>query len=108
MLALSGIYDASYGFDGYMDEGVYLNSPVHFLPNLPEGHPTIQQLNQGKGIICVGLGAWEQPETTRRVDELCRQKGIRMWVDYWGYDVNHDWPWWHKQAAYFAPYLLED
>lgn len=108
LLALSGIYDAAYGFDGYMDEGVYLNSPVHFLPNLPENHPTIQEINKGRGIICVGLGAWEQPETTRRVDELCRQKGIHMWVDYWGYDVNHDWPWWHKQAAYFAPHLLDE
>ena len=32
VLALSGIYDASYGFDGYMDEGVYLNSPCPLPP----------------------------------------------------------------------------
>lgn len=107
MLALSGIYDAAYGFDGYMDDLVYLNSPVHFLAGMTPDHPNIQRYNNGKGIICVGLGAWEQPETTRRVDELCRQKGIQIWVDYWGHDVNHDWPWWHKQVAYFAPFLLD-
>ncbi len=107
MLALSGIYDAAYGFDGYMDDLVYLNSPVHFLEGMSPDHPNIQRYNNGKGIICVGLGAWEQPETTRRVDELCRQKGIQIWVDYWGHDVNHDWPWWHKQVTYFAPFLLE-
>lgn len=107
MLALSGIYDAAYGFDGYMDDLVYLNSPVHFLQGMSHDHPNIQRYNNGRGIICVGLGAWEQPETTRRVDELCRQKGIQIWVDYWGSDVNHDWPWWHKQSAYFAPFLLE-
>ena len=107
MLALSGIYDAAYGFDGYMDELVYLNSPVHFLQGMDPGHPNIQRYNNGRGIICVGLGAWEQPDTTRRVDELCRQKGINIWVDYWGHDVNHDWPWWHKQVTYFAPFLLE-
>ncbi len=107
MLALSGIYDAAYGFDGYMDELVYLNSPVHFLQGMSPDHPNIQRYNNGRGIICVGLGAWEQPETTRRVDELCRQKGINIWVDYWGHDVNHDWPWWHKQVTYFAPFLLD-
>ena len=38
--------------------------------------------------------------------EFCREKGINLWVDLWGYDVNHDWPWWHKQVPYFLPYLL--
>ena len=41
-----------------------------------------------------------------RIDEICREKGINLWVDFWGYDVNHDWPWWHKQVPYFLPYLL--
>ena len=107
MLALSGIYDAAYGFDGYMDDLVYLNSPVHFLEGMSPDHPNVERYNNGKGIICVGLGAWEQPDSTRRVDELCRQKGIQIWVDYWGTDVNHDWPWWHKQVTYFAPFLVD-
>ena len=106
LLALSGISTADYGFDGYMDEVVYLNSPVHYLAGMSPDHPFIQQYNQHKGVICVGQGAWEQPETTRRVQQLCREKGISLWVDFWGYDVNHDWPWWHKQVAYFVPYLL--
>ena len=107
LLALSGIYDAAYGFDGYMDDLVYLNSPVHFLAGLSPDHESVARLKNNRGIICVGLGAWEQPETTRRVDELCRQKGIPVWVDYWGHDVNHDWPWWHKQVTYFVPFLLD-
>jgi esterase/lipase superfamily enzyme len=106
LLALSGIYNADYGFDGYMDDVVYLNSPVHYLANLPADHPYIAQYNQHRGVICVGQGAWEQPETTRQVQQLCQEKGIKLWVDFWGYDVNHDWPWWHKQVAYFVPYLL--
>lgn len=107
VLALSGIYDAAYGFDGYMDDVVYLNSPVHYLANMPADHPFIAQYNQNKGVICVGQGAWELPGTTRRIQEICQEKGIHLWVDFWGWDVNHDWPWWHKQVAYFLPYLLD-
>jgi len=106
LLALSGIYSAAYGFDGYMDELVYMNSPVDYLRNLPHDHPYIGRYNSNRGVICVGLGAWELPETTRSVDEICREKGIDIWVDYWGHDVSHDWPWWHKQVPYFLPKLL--
>ncbi len=106
MLALSGIYTASYGFDGYMDDLVYLNSPVDYLANMPADHPYAELYRRGRGIICVGTGAWEVPETTFRVKEICESKNFGVWVDIWGYDVNHDWPWWYKQAAYFMPYLL--
>ena len=43
MLALSGIYTASYGFDGYMDEDVYRNSLVDNLAGLPADHPYIER-----------------------------------------------------------------
>ena len=107
LLALSGIYTAEYGFGSYMDEVVYRNSPVHYLSNMSPDHPYIAQYNRNQGIICVGQGAWEQVDTTRILDELFREKGINVWVDYWGHDVSHDWPWWYKQVAYFMPKLLE-
>lgn len=106
MLALSGIYNAEYGFGDYMDELVYRNSPVHYMENLPADHPYIEKYNSGRGIICVGQGPWELPETSVRLKELFEQKGINVWVDLWGHDVNHDWPWWHKQVEYFVPILL--
>ena len=108
LLALSGIYTAEYGFGSYMDEVVYRNSPVHYLSNMPTDHPYIEKYNCNQGIICIGQGAWEEVSTTRILDTLFREKGIDVWVDYWGYDVNHDWPWWYKQAAYFIPKLLEN
>jgi len=106
LLALSGIYTSEYGFGDYRDETVYLNSPVHYLANMPADHPYIQQYNQHRGVICVGQGAWEQTETTFRLREIFQEKGINIWVDAWGYDVNHDWPWWHKMVPYFLPYIL--
>ena len=106
LLALSGIYTAEYGFDGYMDDLVYLNSPEHYLPGLPNNHAYIEQYNRNKGVICVGLGPWEIPESTRKIDAALRSKHINLWVDYWGEDCAHDWDWWYKQVAYFVPYLL--
>ena len=108
LLALSGIYSSRYGFGDYMDELVYENSPLDFLPNMPMDHPYLDMYRAHKAIICCGQGAWEQPDTTYRLKEILEAKGIPAWVDIWGYDVNHDWDWWYKQVAYFVPHLLHD
>lgn len=105
-LALSGIYTAGYGFGGYMDELVYHNSPVHYLSNISPDHPYIEKINRGHSYICVGLGDWERPESTYRLREIFMEKGINIFVDFWGHDVAHDWHWWYKQVAYFLPKLL--
>ena len=107
-LALSGIYDSNYGFGDYMDEVVYNNSPVHYMANMTYGHPYIEKYNSGKGIICVGTGAWEIPDSTLRLRDIFNDKGINIWVDVWGGDVCHDWDWWYKQVEYFIPKLLWD
>ena len=106
LLALSGIYTAEYGFGSYMDDLVYLNSPVHYMANLPEDHPYIPIFNRQRAAICVGQGDWERPETTFQLAELLRRKDIHPWVDIWGRDVVHDWPWWYQQVTYFVPWLL--
>jgi esterase/lipase superfamily enzyme len=45
-------------------------------------------------------------EETRQLEALLRAKAIPAWVDYWGQDVNHDWPWWRKQIVYFLDNIL--
>ena len=107
VLALSGIYSAVYGFDNYMDDVVYRNSPVHYLAAMPKDHSFIQLYNRKKGVVCVGQGPWELPETTRQMAHIFHEKDIHLWVDFWGWDVSHDWEWWYKQVAYFVPYLLD-
>lgn len=105
-LALSGIYTSEYGFGNYMDEVVYQNSPVHYLPGLPADHPYMNLYRSKKAVICCGQGPWEQPATTERLKQIFEEKGIPVWVDIWGGDVAHDWDWWYKQAVYFLPWLL--
>ena len=41
-------------------------------------------------------------------DRILKSKNIHTWVDYWGEDVNHDWPWWYKQLRYLLPFLLRE
>lgn len=101
-IALSGVYDLSDFLGEYADEIVYYNSPLWFLPNLTDPY-YLEELRKKTIVLCVGQGAWEEPMLThtRRMQEVLAQKQIPAWVDIWGPDVHHDWPWWHKQLPYF-------
>lgn len=108
VLSLSGVYDSDVFFDGWMDEVLYMSSPERFLPNMADDHPYIGIYNQKQMILCVGQGAWEEDgvRSLRFLQRVFEEKGILAWCDYWGGDVNHDWPWWFKQMRYFIPFLL--
>ena len=67
----------------------------------------LRRPDRKKGVVCVGQGPWEIPETTRQMAHIFHEKDIHLWVDFWGWDVSHDWEWWYKQVAYFVPYLLD-
>jgi len=45
---------------------------------------------------------------TRKLEQILRDRSIPAWVDYWGGDVSHDWPWWHKQLVYFFGRWLDE
>ena len=108
VFAISGLYDAPEFFGDYMDDLLYNNCPVNYLANMPWDHHYIDMYNNRKILIVVGQGKWEGPliESTRRLDAVLRSKGIRAQVDYWGYDVDHDWPWWYKMVAHYVPQFL--
>ena len=95
------------GYPGIITFGCSLGA-THAL-NLWLRFPDIFDLCEIPGHIdkCVGQGAWEQVESTRYLAKRLAELGVdSVWVDFWGSDVNHDWPWWHKQVAYFMPKLL--
>ena len=108
IVALSGMYQADFFFGDYCDDLVYINSPITCLANMPKDHPYISLYNRSRMIFCVGQGAWEDEllESTRHLDAVLQEKGIRAWVDYWGKDVCHDWPWWYQQMNYFLGHLF--
>lgn len=108
VIALSGLYNSHYGFPFYDDDLTYANSPQDFLRQMPKDHPYISLYNQRTIILCVGQGRWEDEllESTREMDRIMHEKGILATVDYWGYDVDHDWVWWRKQLPYFMNRIM--
>lgn len=111
LISLSGLYDARFfaGMGEILHESdVYLNSPIDYLPHLDDPSH-LDRYRQSNIIICTGRGAWEAEaiRDTRLIEDILRSRQIPAWIDYWGSDVDHDWPWWRKQIVYFLGRLEE-
>ena len=108
VFAISGLYDNSEFFDNYVDDLVYNNCPCLYLANLPADHFYRGLYDESDILIVCGQGAWEEPllASTRWLDTVCAEQGINARFEYWGLDVNHDWPWWYKMVEYYVPQLL--
>lgn len=108
-IAMSGYYDSDLFFDNYVDELVYNNSPIKYIEKMSYDHPFVEKYRHMPIIISCGQGAWEDDmlRSIYRIKELFEAKDIPVWIDLWGYDVNHDWPWWQRQFPYFLKSIIE-
>ncbi len=108
VFAISGVYDSKLLFGDYMDNLIYDNCPVYYLENMPWDHPYMPIYNSHKMLFVVGQGAWEDDllESTRKLNAVMSRKGIHGHFEYWGHDVNHDWPWWFKMVEVYLPWFL--
>jgi esterase/lipase superfamily enzyme len=106
MISLSGIFRLNMFIGDYMDENVYFNSPLAYLPDLTDAW-YLDQYRASQIIVCAGTGAWEDEmlADAHALKLILEEKGVPCWIDLWGQDVNHDWPWWRKQMPYFLGHL---
>lgn len=106
LIALSGLFSLDYFIGDYMDDLVYFNSPIAYLPHLEDSW-YIDQYRRSQIIICAGQGAWEEQmvDDALELKKILKDKEIPHWIDIWGYDVNHDWPWWKKMMPYFLEHI---
>ena len=102
LIALSGLYSVRSFLGDYTDDNVYFNSPLAYLPNLTDPW-FLDRYRRSRIVVCVGQGAWEGEmlADTRALQTILEAKEVPAWFDYWGHDVNHDWPWWRLQMPYF-------
>lgn len=102
VIAMSGSYDIRSYLKDYFDDNVYFNNPVDYLSNMNDDDHYLQLLRQADAIyILTGQGKWEAPERSRHLSEILTAKGIPHTLDMWGYDVDHDWPWWRKMLDHY-------
>jgi esterase/lipase superfamily enzyme len=106
LVALSGMYGSQYFLGDFMDDQTYFHFPLVYLPKLTDAW-YLDQYRESTIIFCVGQGAWEQDSLTDTwaMKTVLEEKDITAWIDFWGEDVNHDWPWWRKQIVYFLEHL---
>lgn len=102
LIAISGLYQLNLFIGDYMDDAVYYHAPLAYLPGLTDPWH-LERFRKSQIIVGVGQGAWEDEmlEDTRHLKAILEDKKIPAFVDIWGHDVNHDWPWWHKMMPYF-------
>ena len=106
VIAISGLFRLNHFIGDYMDENVYFNTPLAYLHDLTDRW-YLDQYRESRIIVCTGQGAWEDEmlADTHALKGILEQKDIPHWIDIWGGDVNHDWPWWHKMLPYFLEKL---
>lgn len=100
-IAMSGVYDLKAYSKGYYDDHVYYNSPVDFLPNVYDENYLNQMRNNLGVVIASGQGDYEDPSSSIHLSNILNSKGIKHWLDLWGYDMKHDWPTWRDMLPYF-------
>lgn len=106
ILGMSGVYDVHDYFAGYKDLNTTRNNPIEYLENMDDS--SLELVRSNKMIFAVGQGAWEDhcKKTLDDFSEVLKKNGVKAWVDYWGYDVDHDWHWWKKMFDYFMHTLV--
>jgi esterase/lipase superfamily enzyme len=106
VIAISGPFSLNMFVGDYMDDNIYYNSPLAYLSNMSDPW-YLDQYRQSNIIVCVGQGAWEERmlADTYALKKTLEDKAVPAWIDIWGYDVNHDWPWWKKMLPFFLGHL---
>lgn len=99
-IGMSGAYDLERSMHGRFTMDFYFSSPLHFLPNLPEGHQ-LDALRQRFFLLVYGQGRWEHPDQSWRLAHVLGSRGIPNRVDIWGHEYDHDWPAWRVQLPHY-------
>lgn len=102
VIAMSGFYDLEPGYtQGVMNDDIYFNNPVSYLSNL-QGRDLDLLRHHTQIHIVTGRGAYEAPHKSEQLSRVLSTRGISHNLDMWGYDVNHDWPWWRRMLPHYV------
>lgn len=101
-LCMSGRYDISEFAGNLQNADVYFNNPLAYAPGL--NGEMLQRIRRNTHVVLVvGQGKWEDGNTeeTNALADVFEAKGISHQREVWGREVNHEWPWWRRQAQVY-------
>ncbi len=105
-IGMGGSYDIRDYMHGYYDDNVYFNNPMDYIGGMND-EGTLAPLRSNCQIhILTGQGAYEKPSNSIDLSNLLTAKGIPHNLDIWGFDVDHDWPWWRKMMDMYIDRLF--
>ncbi len=101
VISLSGFYQLKH-FVGAVDDNAYPYEPLAYLPDITDSW-YLERYRRGRIVLCAGQGQYEDRflADTIELKRILDEKQIPAWVDFWGHDAAHDWPWWRIQMPYF-------
>lgn len=101
LIAMSGFYDLEPDYlEGHDGDDVYFNNPMWFVRGLSDD--TLRTLRNDAQIhLVTGQGRYEAPWASERFSMLLHERGIPHELEKWGFDVDHDWPWWRRMLPHY-------
>jgi len=106
-ICMSGVYDVRFLLHGHHDDWLYFNNPMEYVTHMHGSALDDVRRNTNILLMC-GQGPWEDVSlaSTKQFWWLLREKGIPNYMDLWGHDVAHDWPWWVRMNAHVMNAML--
>lgn len=104
-ICMSGTYHLQKWLQGQWFDDFHHLSPLHFLPDLPEGDQ-LATLRRRTVILATGQGKNEDAGESWRVAHVLGQRGIPNRVDLWGEEWDHDWQTWRKMLPQYVEEAL--
>ena len=98
-VSMGGAFDIHQFLDGYYDSDCYFNCPPDFLANLTDEW----YLSRYRRLNIV-LATGEQDickDENLRLSGILHARAVPHFLDVWGNNTGHDWPWWRQMAVKF-------
>ncbi len=105
-ICMSGTYDVRKFMSGHEPAEWSQQSPLHFVPHIPEPSDHLNRLRERFVLLTHGEGRWEDPQESWRVAHALGARGIPNRVDAWGKEWDHDWITWRKMLPHYLDELV--
>lgn len=104
-ICLSGTYDIQKWLEGQWFDEFHHQSPLLFVPGLPEGDQ-LDQLRSRFVLLATGEGENEAPDESWMVADALGQRNIPNRVDVWDATWKHDWTTWREMLPKYVQEML--